>query len=134
MTVWRRLGLGVPALVWMLAIYVVSAQSTLPSLEIGWLDRLTKSASHFGEYAILAILLARPFLARQPRLSLRSAAAVTAICLTYALSDEYHQMFVPGRVADWADVAADTAGALAMAALLARAGPPEALRRLDPFL
>ncbi|NLT41372.1 MAG: VanZ family protein [Anaerolineae bacterium] len=134
MSVWRRLGLLGPALVWMVVIYVVSDQSSLPSLAVGWLDRATKSASHFAEYGILALLLARHPLATQPRLTVRSASLVTALCLLFALSDEYHQLFVPGRVADWADVAADTAGAVTMVSLLTRTGPASLLRRLDPLL
>jgi hypothetical protein len=33
-------------------------------------------------------------------------------CLVFGALDELHQMFVPGRQAEWIDLAADTAGAL----------------------
>ena len=33
-------------------------------------------------------------------------------CFFYGMSDEWHQSFVPGRDADWLDLAADTLGAL----------------------
>ena len=33
-------------------------------------------------------------------------------CIIYALTDEWHQMFVPGRAAEWKDVLTDSFGAL----------------------
>lgn len=134
MSIRRKLGLLVPAAAWMALIYVLSAQSTMPALEIGWLDRGVKSASHFGEYAILALLIARPLLGSRSRLGSREAVLVAALCFLYALSDEYHQLFVPGRMADWVDVAADSTGAVITVTLLTRESPVRVLRRLDPFL
>ena len=130
----RKLGLLAPAAAWMVIIYVVSAQSTLPVLDVGWMDRAVKAASHTGEYAVLATLMARWPLRNRPRLDKRAALAVVALCTLYALSDEYHQMFVPGRVADWADVAADAIGATSAVLILRRDWPVRLLRRLDPLL
>ncbi len=33
-------------------------------------------------------------------------------CIIYAMTDEWHQMFVPGRAAEWKDVLVDSTGAL----------------------
>ena len=33
-------------------------------------------------------------------------------CIIYALTDEWHQMFVPGRAAEWKDVLTDSFGSL----------------------
>ncbi|HHO48258.1 MAG TPA: hypothetical protein ENN06_07370 [Desulfobacteraceae bacterium] len=38
--------------------------------------------------------------------------AVVIFCLLHGLADEFHQSFIPGRTASWADLAADAAGAL----------------------
>jgi VanZ family protein len=35
---------------------------------------------------------------------------VAAACLAFAVSDELHQMFVPGRFFSWGDLAADSMG------------------------
>ncbi len=35
---------------------------------------------------------------------------VISLCFFYGISDEYHQSFVVGRVAEWGDVVADTIG------------------------
>lgn len=134
MRTWRSLGLLGPALAWMALIYVVSAQPSLPTIGESWMDRAVKAASHAGEYAILAVLLARPALARHGQLARGSRLAILGICFLYALSDELHQYFVPGRVADWADVAADTSGALVAVLLLSAERPAALLSRLDPSL
>lgn len=56
------------------------------------------------EYAILAMLLLRA--------AGRSLEGALAVSLLYALSDELHQSFVPGRTARWADVGFDFVGAV----------------------
>lgn len=134
MKTWRSLALIGPAAGWMALIYVVSAQPTLPTVGEAWLDRLVKALSHSAEYAILAILVARPALATRSRLSRNQVVPLLGLCFLYACSDEVHQYFVPGRVADVLDVAADTLGA--SLALLALTSDRVAgiLRRLDPAL
>jgi len=67
--------------------------------------------AHFAEYAVFAALL---YLALRVDMS-RTRAAVIALLIasTYAVTDEYHQSFVPMRVPDPADWVVDTMGALA---------------------
>ncbi len=72
---------------------------------------LTRKTAHLTEYAILAILLygsredERPFDWR-----LRRAVACVAIAGSYSLTDEFHQLFVPGRGASLVDCGIDTVG------------------------
>ena len=66
---------------------------------------LVRKSAHFTEYGVLFWLLIRGPMARRPYLAL-------AICCTYALIDEGHQLFVPGRGASLYDVALDSSGAL----------------------
>lgn len=98
----------VPPLVWMALIYYGSAQPTLPSLSHSLLDSLLKYGAHFVEYAVLALLWYRAIYSRFPHPKIQPLALM--IVIAYALSDEFHQSFVPGRSATWQDVAVDVIG------------------------
>jgi len=64
---------------------------------------------HTAEYAVLAILLARTLIWKdRPNLVLLLAAFFLSVL--YALSDEYHQMFVPGRRFETGDLLLDGLG------------------------
>lgn len=97
-----------PPLLWMALIYYGSAQPTLPSLTHSLLDSLVKYGAHFMEYAVLALLWYRAIYSRFPHPMIQPLAFI--IVVVYALSDEFHQSFVPGRSATWQDVAADVIG------------------------
>jgi VanZ family protein len=73
------------------------------SVDVGHM--LTRKAAHFTEYGILFWLLVRGPMAQRPYLALM-------LCVVYALTDEGHQVFVPGRTASLYDVALDSTGAL----------------------
>lgn len=66
---------------------------------------LIRKTAHFTEYAILFWLLVRGPMKERPYLAL-------LLCMVYALTDEGHQSFVPGRTASLYDVALDSSGAL----------------------
>jgi VanZ family protein len=100
------LNLWLPLIVWMGLIFFLSAQPHLPQTHAGWADELLSSSAHAFEYGILAVLWAR-VLGRRPR-GWPLAAALTML---YALSDEFHQTFVPGRHADPWDLVFDGLGA-----------------------
>ena len=70
-----------------------------------------KDAVHVIEYGILAILLARAFIRRNRRLSMRHACMSFAIAALYGISDEVHQFFVPLRAPGMDDVLRNTVGA-----------------------
>jgi VanZ family protein len=72
-----------------------------------------RKAGHFTEYAILAVLLARALRASS-RESLRDRWFLISLVLiiVYALSDEFHQSFVPSRTASIYDSMIDSAGGL----------------------
>ena len=70
--------------------------------------------AHFAEYAALATLWTW---ALWPSVGRAAVPAAAAIAFLYAVSDEIHQSFVPGRVADPLDVAVDAAGIAAALAL-----------------
>src|SRR5919202_6819368 len=88
---------------------------------------LVRKAAHFTEYAVLALLAARAFGASPRRgLKRRWWLASFALVACVALSDEYHQSFVPSRTASLYDSLIDMAGG---AAALARAALWLARRR-----
>ena len=112
----RLLALWGPPVALMALIFVFSA---MPSdvEDRAWWDVALRKGIHFGEYALLCALW---FRALRSRLALdRALAASVAICLAYAISDEFHQTFVDGRKGAPLDVLIDTAGA-AVAALAIR--------------
>ena len=92
------------------------------------LPGLTRPIAHFCLYAVLAALW--PF-ALAPGLGMRRAlpVAAAAISVLYAISDEIHQGYVPGRDSDPVDVVVDCLG-IATALLLIRARITRA-RRAD---
>jgi VanZ family protein len=98
----------------MALIFFLSAQPDLPHPESGWADLLFSSGSHAMEYGVLAVLLALALAGRR-----RAVLVSFLVTAFYALSDEFHQSFVPGRVPDPWDLACDVAGALVGLALWA---------------
>ena len=102
----RRLWLWVPPLVYMMIIFHLSSESNpLPALT----EHIWDKALHFVEYGGLGFLLCRAILGEGAAFG---AAALTAAVLTslYGASDEWHQLFTPGRSSDVYDWFTDTIG------------------------
>lgn len=99
----RRLA-WLPAIVWALVIWNLSAQSRLPGPDGPGLDKV----AHFGAYALLGWLLVRA--ADRSALPLLAGGVLGVL---YGASDEIHQMYVPGRSPDVMDWFADAAGVAA---------------------
>lgn len=68
---------------------------------------LVRKAAHMGEYAILAMLW---FLFFKHAHSRRPLCYAMLIVIGYAVSDEFHQLFVPGRSGQLSDVGVDMFG------------------------
>jgi VanZ family protein len=92
---------------WMALIFILSAQSKLPSPDDPWLDFLFKKSAHFAAYAILAFLFWRA-------LPIGRRVWIWSWLLTvlYACSDEIHQSFVENRHPAVRDVIIDACGAV----------------------
>ena len=90
-----------------LFIYWLSDQQTLPTPE---LFENQDKVLHFGAYFVMGLFAWRSF-----RHLISPPIILTLItivfCSLYALSDEWHQSFVPGRSSDVLDWIADTLGA-----------------------
>ena len=85
-------------------IFYFSHQPAGEIPQFGAIDLLVKKGAHFVAYFILA-WLAHFALGRWDR-----ALLLTAV---YAISDEYHQTFIPGRDGNVVDVVIDCLGGLA---------------------
>ena len=110
MAVGKKLLLWLPALVWMGVIWGFSAQPTLQASAIDWQDFLVKKAAHIVEYFILTSFYLLPFKKSGP-FSSRPAVIVAALAAAvFAVLDETHQRFVPGREGRVRDVAIDSIG------------------------
>ena len=68
---------------------------------------------HIAAYAGLAALTARATAKGLHTVSWAAVFAAIVISSLYGVSDEYHQMFVPGRTFDVLDMAADAFGSMA---------------------
>ncbi len=100
----------VPAALVMGAIFLLSHQegSSLTLPEIPYIDK----AAHFLVYSVLAgtVLFSFPAGHRQYH-PVRTGGMTFLFCLVYGITDELHQVFVPGRDASTGDLLADVAGA-----------------------
>lgn len=96
---------------WMGAIFFFSQQPTLPGLTDDLADLFLKKTAHASAYAALMGLWwwnLRQLRGNSP-VTLGLSLAFTAL---YALSDEWHQTFIPGRNGQLADILVDFSGAL----------------------
>jgi VanZ family protein len=75
---------------------------------------------HFVAYFVLGLTFI--WALGGPRPSWLTMLLTVLLCLLYGLTDEYHQTFVEGRMADWHDLRNDGIGAL-IAMLLLRLPP-----------
>ena len=120
-----------PLVVWALLIFigsgnVLSAEHTsillpifkwfFPSASrnaVAWFHFLVRKAGHLTEYAILATLAARAFRKASHQVLRQHWFKLSfLLAMLYALSDEFHQSFVPTRTASIHDSLIDSAGAL----------------------
>ena len=100
----------IPAIVMMTIIFIFSSIPGKEMPRFGVLDLSVKKGGHVTVYALLAIANAYALNWDKKRFWL-----AWLIALLYAITDEFHQSFVPGRNAWWVDVALDsTAAALAL--------------------
>jgi len=137
--VWSRVGRYGPLILWLAFIFFAStgefsAENTSRIIRplLLWLfpgiseERLAlahfliRKAAHFTEYAILALLSARAFSISSKEVLRRHWFFISlAIVILYALTDEYHQSFVPSRTSSIYDSLIDMSGGLTMLCLYA---------------
>ncbi len=106
-----------PLVIWMVLIFALSHRSVLIDLENDASEITLYKSAHIFAYAILAWFWWR---ALSPERGVDWAVLFAALGLSalYGISDEVHQLFVPGRHGRVADVLFDASGALVMVLLL----------------
>lgn len=108
----RFLSLWAPVVLYMAAIFYVSSLPEPPPIPAG-----TDKPLHLSAYFGLTIVVVRAVAGGWPRrIGARTAVAALLIAIGYGVTDEAHQMFVPGRTADVYDLLSDVMGAIAGAA------------------
>lgn len=96
----RGLSLWLPVVAWAVLIFAFSSVPDLGTGLGGW-DLVLRKIAHAAEYAILGALLLR---------ATGRVGLAFGLGLAYAVSDEIHQTFVPGRAGAPLDVAIDVVG------------------------
>lgn len=101
-----------PALSWATLIFILSAQGLLPSFELSTVDYIFKKLAHMFVYAVLYYLFWRAVqkTVAPPQRRIHWALPML-LTLVYAISDELHQNFVPGRYGTLRDIGYDMLGA-----------------------
>jgi VanZ family protein len=104
------------ALLYALLIFAVSAIPQMPPpLGFKWGDKV----AHLLEYGIFSLLLFMAFYTSGKEFLKRHVFILSLLIgIVYGLSDEIHQIFVPGRNCDIYDFLADCLGIIAVQTLL----------------
>jgi len=113
-----RLLRWLPAVAWMVVIFVLSSRSGLRLTEDAAVDKPFRIVAHLATFALLGALLLHALSGRAAP-TLRTALGAVALTLLYAISDELHQAFVPGRMGRAQDVGVDLVGAVIGVAIAA---------------
>jgi VanZ family protein len=93
----------IPSIIWMFIIFYFSSRSTT-GIGTNQVDRfLILKSFHLIEYAILAFLLL---------LAITKNKLAVIVGYLYAVSDEIHQYFIPGRTGRFRDTLIDLIGIL----------------------
>jgi len=100
-----------PVVLWAGLIFGLSSIPDLGTGLGGW-DLALRKIAHAAEYAVLGALLLRALGRELP---------AAALGIAYAVTDEVHQAFVPGRHGAVLDVVVDAVGVLIGVYLLGRA-------------
>ncbi|MFA5115016.1 MAG: VanZ family protein [Candidatus Omnitrophota bacterium] len=101
-------GYWLPVFAWATAIFVFSS---IPGTNIASLFPCQDAVFHFLEYLIFAVLINRAWRVYHRRHSGYSRLfLIFTFTLIYAIIDELHQSFVPGRNASFADTTYDALG------------------------
>jgi VanZ family protein len=102
----------VSLIIWLLAIFYLSSQSLdFVAVTDVW-EFIIRKLAHMFEYGVLTYLIFRILGQTEKRHVNWNLFWSLAFSVLYALSDEYHQSFVVGRVGVIRDVVIDSIGSL----------------------
>jgi VanZ family protein len=105
------IGLWLPVVVFMAAIYYGATAPDVPAPVGDW---FSDTVLHAGAYTVMALLTLRATAkGRSAGVTRGTMLAAFVISMLHGLSVEWIQMYVPTRFAEWRDVWNDAAGAAA---------------------
>jgi len=99
-----------PLILWAGFIFYLSSLSYQPVIDpkqVGVFNLALRKLVHLAEYAILYFLACRSFKSKKIKKYKMSAAL---FCFIFAITDEWHQSFIPGREGKVSDIIIDMAG------------------------
>ena len=103
----RLFVLWMPVAIYMAGIFYFSS---LPGAQLT--IELPDKPIHLFPYPLMGLLVVRALSGGLPaRISSTVAGSAFVVTVSYGVTDEFHQSFVPGRLADLQDLYADIAGA-----------------------
>ena len=93
-------------------VIVTTIEKVAPHTEfdISNFNHIVRKNAHFFIYFVLGMLVINA-LRRSGVYGIRGIGFALLICVLYAISDEVHQLFIPGRSGEVRDVLIDSAGA-----------------------
>ncbi|MEJ2544134.1 MAG: VanZ family protein [Calditrichaceae bacterium] len=108
----RYINAHAPWILIMIAITIESSISniSLPDIGITFTDKL----AHFGVFAVMGWALTRGMILSRVKYPIMISVVIGFV---FAVTDEWHQSFVPGRDSDVLDVVADLIGLIVSANL-----------------
>jgi VanZ family protein len=109
-----------PTVIWMAIIFSFSQHPSIQASSTSILDFIIKKMAHFWEYFILSTLLAYSLTKSTSASRRRTTLLAIVISIVYALTDEFHQSFVPGRTPAMRDIIIDITGALSAQIVILR--------------
>jgi VanZ family protein len=97
---------------WVLIIISISSVPSLPTLKIhtSGSDIRLDYLIHVIEYGFLAVMAFLTFADTQFRLEYRKFFLIAICLILFALADEYHQKFIPGRTFNTKDIWSNIGG------------------------
>ncbi len=92
---------------------VVMVEKVAPDIKfnMGRFNHMLRKGAHFFAYLVLGILMING-LSSSDIYGFKGIGLAILICILYAISDEVHQLFDPGRGGQVSDVILDSAGAI----------------------
>lgn len=93
-------------------VLVKTVEKVAPNanIDIQSLNNIVRKNAHFLAYLVLGVLVINA-LRRSGVVGSRIVVLALGFCVLFAISDEVHQLFVPGRGGQVSDVLIDSAGA-----------------------
>jgi VanZ family protein len=102
-------------ILWLIIIITLSSLPNIPTLKIhtAKADIRIDYFIHFLEYGALTLLCFLAFTGENFRMDFLKALKLMIMLILFALLDEYHQKFIPGRSFNYSDILSNLTGIVA---------------------